>query len=700
MLSKISRYLKKSVPLALSLLFPISSQASIGRVNVHGHNVLVEICTGIRRIEVDTKSQAIADEAASLSLIEHQRVLLENSIGDLDYGAYSLLKDSVSQSRILSKKLDKISDWMDFNQEKIPTYTFVFYGIKPKFFVLDEARDLRLRASSYLYRYDDLVKSNPSGTYSDLVLLNSLVENLKRFIRETRDFTELDSLFTLAEMNKLEKQFRSDLKTLKGRRLERNLKEIESRIMDRIRDGIKKSDPGIRYFQERANILKAQRASLSRAIGYYKVEPKPPKVFFKSSYEIPLYQTNRMSSDSTSASLDIIIEKTCIDGNNFNLRLSVLPQNWEGQNENEESRRGRFDDNIVFDPLQSGIFLIYENPASLVSHDQSAVTLSAKENIKSWNFSEVIPSKRDELKKDIIVYSFNEAAKRAFPGIKERIMNVFEYLGDKILEFERSRKESTAEFLDAVLQEYSSAEISFLPTTKYSTARLVSARLEDVGKSPMYLVLNLGLKDFARRFVGNLEGLIIQIPNDELEVLVLTEQKWIFPSEWTMSRGAKIGIIGSEQINRRDNIPEYSNISIMGDKYRLVDDEFVKEHKKDWRDARFVPIYLSTGPIHLELTNKRLSKESLLGGVYLIKEEDLRVDSPTPPVGYNRSQGYSGLKGIYLPQINVSGLGADISGIGIDPGPLNRMTGNAISGIVPGSEKWIIKDSSETKKSK
>ncbi len=243
----------KVLPLALSStllsFLPHLANAYTNKVSVYdkekGAEVIeVEVSKDKGIIQVmPRKNWPVTEKAILFSTIKHQKALLKRDIGDLEYKAIRIAQDCRNESRLLSKKVNKLADWSEIEKIKINPYFFVLHGLPVKWEAYKEVKDVRKEAKDFLKGVKTVELPQPLThlqLYSKILYHREIIQTAKKYLQEVRDSTEIDPIpFSLSELSELERQIKYDTKYLNGKRFEKNAKKIRDRITSRVKKRIK-----------------------------------------------------------------------------------------------------------------------------------------------------------------------------------------------------------------------------------------------------------------------------------------------------------------------------------------------------------------------------------------------------------------------------------------------------------------------------
>ena len=562
---------------------------------------------------------------AMFSFISHEKSLLEYEISDLDYSTYKLVKDSFSQSRILSKKVNKALKWFDIEEQKAPWWTFVFYGLPVKFFASKEAAKIRIESKDYLSNIEREIAQSPTNAYVDMRILREKVKAVRQFIDETNDLTKIDLPFTIEEMAEFERKTKSSLNYANLKQLEKTKAEIT----ERIQKSLDESHPGKDYLSKKAKIeteRKRNRKSLNpfRLINEYQLINKPENRIFQERYDVELITPNNQAFPEK-VPLELLVSKVCETNTGYNLVIRVRVNNIE-----EAFQSSSFEKISVIEPLQTRITLVYPQGTSVGEATQSGRLIYSTNNGVSKELEEIIPDKTDKIKLEAIEGAYNKSLHMFAEGNITRIKNILGYLSEKISESERGRDSTSTEIILERLKSYEPSEISLANSGRQSSEFVISLPMSNIGKNPTYLLASLGVRDWNGKVRGRIEDIIVKINNENLTREGNPKYDgWIIPSSWlrNLDRLNKVIVpikVGGRMIISGNGVPEYATLDIAGKEYSFIDDDFVQSHSlNDSEERMFNSIKISTEKMHFEYKSQSFEPEDLLKGIFFAEQSAL-----------------------------------------------------------------------------
>ncbi|MFC1685795.1 hypothetical protein ACFLZZ_02100 [Nanoarchaeota archaeon] len=615
MLEKIINSLKTKIVLGTSLaLLPFANSfAYMNEVKVNGQDYVVEVSESNKTIQVDCPNLEIGKKAAMYSFIEHERILLRNRIDNLEYNSIRLINEARTQSRVLSKKLNKVSKWAQIEDFKVHPWTFLFHGMPIKIHAYKEAIKVRQNAISYLNLLKEDPQKSPLRIYSELLFYKRSVNHVNSYLINVMGSTELDLPFSLRELTNLEKEIEKDKKSLNLKRIEKN-KEM---VIERITEKLKNSKAGKNYSSKDLKTARMQLSDPFEKISRYKLLTKAPETVFEKSFDIPIY--NLHSQELESKGLEIKVRKSCIKGDSYNLRLELLLKNLQEPKE--------LSDLFLLDNLKTNIFLVYPSGVETRGIDQSAYFISFNKGKPTRNLIEIMSSRKDKLKLDASQEVFDKSLE-PFRGNITRIRNILDYFSEKIISTEKSNEEIKKDLLIGGLDNYLEEEIEISPTGKQSSSRLISINLENLNNKPVYIAASIGIRDWYDKKRGRIEDLIIDVPNDEVQPKKSNELVWIIPSEWVNPSEDTLEILvprihGRKTIENGNNHAEYTIIKVGNQNYSFIDQEFFYKYSLNGKFPAY-PITLSEGLLVLELKEKLKRSKEVIPGFYFGNQEEIK----------------------------------------------------------------------------
>ena len=611
----LNSFKRKILPAALAATLttiPISnsSAAHINEVLVNDQKYIVEFCSnGI--IQVPARDGATAKLAGMYSLINNEKEVLERNIKDLDYSGVDLARDSYKESRILSKKLNKIKGWWNIEEFKIHPWLFIAYGLPVKLYAYHEAIDISLAARKSFDGLEQRIIENPTAAYREIIYHKLNIENAERLIKDLRKVTTIETPFTLKELRDYPKDIRKNLKQGKLGKVEEDFEEI----VDKLKKALKKSKEGQVYFRRKKTL--SQRKIKRNPFSGYEFVRETPQIFFYDSKKIDLYDWNLKRQ--LSVGVDIIARKSCIKENSHNLRLEIIPQNIISPQKLENV--------VVLNTLKTNLSVFHPKKVVIGESEQSASFIYNEKNIKFSDLIEILPSKRDKLGIDASKEIFDLALK-PMRGNIIRIRNLSSYGFNKISKSELSRDQIIREMLmQKVGNSYAQKDIKILPTYP-SSKRIISIPFSNVGDEKHYATLNIGMCNFYHKFCGRLEDIVIEIPNKKLKLTKIPNFSWVFPSRYVEKKigGMRIKgfpvVGGRNTLDPQNGLPEFITISLGYDKYSFIDQQFFDRHSIDGK-LPVHPLALSKGSFHMQLTSSPQDKEDYVKGVYFGNQKEI-----------------------------------------------------------------------------
>ncbi len=613
----------KVLPIALSFsVLSSPAQAYTSRINVNGSIVEIEVCEDKNIIQGKAENWGVFKEASMHAFLKHQKEMLETEIKDLDYNTYKLAKDSASKSRIFSKKVNKVLEWMEMEEAKIPWWSIALYGLPLKFFALKEVKKVRAETKKYLEIISARNPYSPSEIYGTLLSLRKSVRNAKKLVKSVGEVTELELPFDLAEMEKFKKRMKSDYRYANLDRLEKTKEEFVRRIEEELSN----SKAGKEYRLRKVEIEKEEKVNPFKHINKYSLVNENPKIFFKEFFEEELSDLN-FNKAPYKALLGIKASKSCLQENNYNLLLELSVRN--NLYEDERIFEERLKDFLIIDDPKTNVFVFYPSRASLGEIAESADKIKVHKRNFIENFSEILYSETDNINIDAQKYVLNKSIHTFAKGHVMQVKNVFPYLAKKLSERDKSRDTEDKELLDEILKGYEVRELPILRGETLASKYVLSIPINNLNKKPVYLLVNLGFASWHKQFAGRIEDILIEIPNDELPRGKGSVSAWIIPESWAkQNEDGRLAILSATTNNVRYLDPEgeysqFANINLAGENYSLVNDSFFQMvSSKTKSEVPLYPIKISKEGFHLQFLSND-NGEGHVKGIFFGKRDDI-----------------------------------------------------------------------------
>lgn len=503
----IKSFKHKFLPLALAFAIPANQASAFSsQVVFQGRLHRVEVAEDLKMIQVEAKDWFDFYGAAMIAHTDHQKALLEKDIENLNYGIYALAKDSISQSRVLSKDVNKVLEWIDQEEGKIPWWTFVYYGVTPKFIALKEVGAVKREVSRFLKDYENKGLGKRPETYNEVLYLRSLVKSTRELIEDVRKVTDLSFPLTLEEMSKLERNIPKHINYADIERIEKTTKDIVARLEESLKES------GIsRQHQWRKDGASRRKKSATPLIDIVKAHmgvKDPPVTFFRESQERSLL--DGLGKKTGGTNLELAVKRACQKDRNYTLTLDIstltLP-------ENDIHERG------FIDAPRTSIFLFYHTKASLAEVSQSATTDQVRSGKVESETMELLRSNQDKIGIDAIKATYTEVLHTTAKGHVMQLRNILPYIAKKLSGARRARVENARDSVDdgEGLEGYTIVEIPLIPTIHGASSYHVSMPLRNLSIKPAYLFLSVGVKDWGDKARGQLENILIEIPNRDMD---------------------------------------------------------------------------------------------------------------------------------------------------------------------------------------
>lgn len=529
MLENLLKPLKKAaIPAAvfLSSLFPSKALSSyISFVNIGDKAYTVEIDN--KTIEVNAETDDIGKKASKKALVNQKTEELGLHIHNLEYEVIEMLKEPLKDAKTTANKINKITGFFDVNA-KVPWWPLALKtpnDFKKEFIAVDDAWNYRSAALQIVEKS----KSNPDSEdiLESLCMSDYDIQSMTAYINKLNKATLQVS--DLIKTDELDFMFKDLWNTFNLDKAEKTVDDIAERYnlkndeVEKLKNSLEQSMQASTEYKELQEQI--EKKDFKKILDEYTIILKQTETLFSKHYSVPLFTSENPAFQTPdgqeNANLEIRIEKSMAENNDFNLRFFILSDK-------------------VINKTQTDIFAVYPPQTDISKISQKAYNLKISNNEKNNEWEEIVPYGQDKsivLQFEAVQWSMDKLISETLKGNIIKAKNILSYLGEKIYDSELKHDANDVKILESHLKDYETKQIPINPVKGFRQTQgyLFIIPVKDSKDDNILFYLNVGLQSGRipsengygspnEEASGRLEDVIISLNKNKIEDKGQSEQ--------------------------------------------------------------------------------------------------------------------------------------------------------------------------------